>query len=29
MQKSPFYEHVMQRGIERGIEQGIAAAYRQ
>ena len=37
MQKSPFYEHVIQRGIEqgieqgieRGIEQGIAAAYRQ
>ena len=22
MQESPFYEHVMQRGIERGIEQG-------
>ena len=29
MQKSPFYEHVIQRGIEQGIEQGIAAAYRQ
>ena len=23
MQESPFYEHVMKRGIERGIEQGI------
>ena len=22
MQKSPFYEHVIQRGIEQGIEQG-------
>ena len=22
MQESPFYEHVMQRGIEQGIEQG-------
>ena len=22
MRESPFYEHVMQRGIERGIEQG-------
>ena len=33
MQKSPFYEHVLQRGVERGIEQGIeqgiAAAYQQ
>ena len=29
MQKSPFYEHVMQRGIEQGIEQGIAAAHQQ
>ena len=24
MQESPFYERVMQRGIEQGIEQGIA-----
>ncbi len=22
MQESPFYEHVMQRGIEQGIQQG-------
>lgn len=22
MQESPFYEHVMQRGIEQGIEEG-------
>ena len=28
MQKSPFYEHVMQRGKAQGIEQGRAEVYR-
>ncbi len=29
MQESPFYELVMQRGIERGIEQGIERGVRE
>ena len=29
MQESPFYELVMQRGIERGIEQGFEPGFEQ
>ena len=29
MRESPFYEHVLQQGVEQGVEQGIAQGARQ